>query len=161
MTDKNANKVTQLRRFFQTASTYMFCLLTLLLGLLTGCAGMGELVKADLGQEVSLHIGQTAQIENESLAIRFNGIAGDSRCPRGVLCIRAGEVSCDVTVTNNGSSSDITLTQSGLTEPPAETTYQNYELTFSVEPYPETGRQISPAEYRLNLTVNKIPQSTD
>ncbi len=132
-------------------------LLMLLLGLLLGCAGKSEVLKVDLGQEVSLHIGQTAQIENERLAIRFNGITGDSRCPRGVLCIRAGEVTGDVTVTHNGSSSDITLTQSGLTEPPAEATYQDYKLIFSVEPYPEAGKQISATDYRLILTIEKLP----
>jgi hypothetical protein len=130
-------------------------LLMLLLGLLLGCAGKSEVLKVNLGQEVSLHIGQTAQIENEHLAIRFNGITGDSRCPRGVLCIRAGEVTGDVTVTHNGSASDITLTQSGLTEPPAEATYQDYKLVFSVEPYPEAGKQMSPEDYILNLTVEK------
>jgi hypothetical protein len=122
-------------------------LLMLLLGLLLGCAGKSEVLKINLGQEVSLHI--------EHLAIRFNGITGDSRCPRGVLCIRAGEVTGDVTVTHNGSASDITLTQSGLTEPPAEATYQDYKLVFSVEPYPEAGKQMSPEDYILNLTVEK------
>jgi len=129
--------------------------LVLLLGLCTGCTG-GEFVKASLGQEFSLRIGQTAQIENEQLSIQFKGISGDSRCPRGVQCFWAGDVKCDVVITYKGSSSNITLTQSGADQS-AEETYNEYRLIFSVQPYPEAGKQISTAEYRLKLTVEKLP----
>jgi hypothetical protein len=161
MTDKNAKIVFLLRRFFQTASRYMFCPLILLPGLLTACAGVGEFVKADLGQEVSLRIGQTAQIENEQLAIRFNGIAADSRCPNGVTCVWTGEINCNVVITYKGSSSNITLTQPGLTEQAFAETYQGYRLIYSVQPYPEAGKQISAADYRLILTVEKLSPSPD
>jgi hypothetical protein len=134
--------------------------LILLPGLCTGCAGGDEFVKASLGQEFSLRIGQTAQIENEQLSIRFKSVAGDSRCPRSVQCFWAGEVSCDVTVTDRGSSSNITLTQPGA-EQSSEATYKDYRLIYSVEPYPEAPKQISTADYRLILTVEKLPQSTD
>ena len=129
-------------------------LLILLPSLSLGCAGTGEFIKAHLGQEFSLRIGQTAQIENEQLSIRFNGISGDSRCPKGVQCFWAGEVKCDVTVTYQGESSDITLTQPGAAEPSSET-YKGYKFIFSVQPYPEAGKQITPADYRLLLTVDK------
>ncbi len=122
------------------------------LGLSTGCAN--NVVEADLGQEFSLRIGQTAQIENEPLTIRFTGISGDSRCPKGVTCIWAGEVKCDVTVTYQGTSSNITLIQSGAGQS-SEEIYKGYRLIFSVEPYPEAGKQISRADYRLILTVEK------
>jgi hypothetical protein len=136
------------------------CLFILLLGLCLGCASNDEFIKASLGQEFSLRIGQTAQIENEQLSIQFKSVAGDSRCPRSVQCFWAGEVSCDVTVTDRGSSSNITLTQSGA-EQSSEETYKDYRLTYSVEPYPEAPKQISTADYRLILTVEKLPQSTD
>jgi hypothetical protein len=159
MIDKNAKKVSRLRRFFRITPKYMSCLI-LLLVLCTGCVRIEVIAKASLGQEVSLRIGQTAQIQNEPLSIRFNGIAGDSRCPRGVTCIWAGEVKCDVVVTLKGESSNITLTQSGADQS-SKTTYNDYRLIYSVEPYPEAGKQISTAEYRLNLTVEKLPQSAD
>jgi hypothetical protein len=131
------------------------CLFILLIGLCTGC-GANQFIKADLGQEFSLGIGQTARIESEQLTIRFNGIDGDSRCPTGVTCVWAGEVSCKVTVTYQGSSSNMTLSQIGPPLPPAEETYGNYRLLFSVQPYPSTGTQISDAEYRLIMTVEKL-----
>ncbi len=142
MTDKNVKIVS--------------CLLILLLGLLIGCIATGEALKADPGQKFTLRIGQTAEIKNEPLAIRFNGVTGDSRCPKGVTCVWAGEVKCDATVTHQGASSNITFTQMGSTEPSSET-YKGYKFTFSVQPYPEAGKQIAPADYRLVLTVEKNP----
>ncbi len=139
---------------------YIFCLFILLLGLCTGCAGGDEFVKASLGQEFSLRIGQTAEIEGEQLAIRFNSVTADSRCPKDVQCFWAGEVKCDVTVTYQGTPSNITLTQPGMTEPSSEI-YKEYKLVYSVKPYPEAGKQISDAEYRLNLTVEKLPPGLD
>jgi hypothetical protein len=147
-------------RVREALSKYISCLFILLLGLCSGCAGSDEFVKANLGQEFSLRISQTAQIENEQLAIRFTGVAGDSRCPRGVTCIWAGEVKCDVVITDKGESSNITLTQPGA-EQPSEETYKGYRLIYSVQPYPEAGKQISTEEYRLKLTVEKLPQSPD
>jgi hypothetical protein len=149
--------ISRLRRLFTTITIISAGLLNLLLGLYIGCAPEYEIVKAELGQEFSLHIGQTAQIESEQLSIRFKGISEDSRCPTGVQCFWAGVVSCDVEVTHKGSSSDITLTQPGA-EQSSEATYIDYRLIYSVEPYPEAGKQISTAEYKLNLTVEKLPQ---
>jgi hypothetical protein len=134
--------------------------LIILLGPLLGCAGTDGSIKTTLGQEFTLRLGQTAQIEGEQLSITFNGVSEDSRCPRDVLCIRAGEVKCEMTVTYQGSSSSITLIQPGMTEPASET-YRGYRIIYSVEPYPDAGKPISPAEYRLNLTVQKLPQSSD
>ena len=142
-------------------SKYISCLFILLLGVCIGCAGRDEFTKADLGQEFSLRISQTAQIEDEQLAIRFERIAGDSRCPKGVTCVWAGEINCDVVVTHKGSSSKIILTQPGLTELSAEQTYKGYRLIYFVQPYPEAAKKISTAEYRLKLTVEKLPQSPD
>jgi hypothetical protein len=143
----------------ETLYKYIFCLFILLLALCIGCTAE-HVVKAELGQEFSLRIGQTAQIENEQLSIQFRSVAGDSRCPRGVQCFWAGEVKCDVTVTYQGASSNITLTQSGANQS-SEATYKDYRLIYSVEPYPEAPKQIAAEDYRLNLTVDKLPPDAD
>ncbi len=127
-------------------------LFIILLAPLTNCAGG---IKAKLGEKFPLHVGQTAQIENESLSITFNKVSADSRCPSNTLCVRAGEAICDVTVTYKGSPYSVTLMQTGSTAQAMEP-FQGYALVFSVEPYPVAGKQISPSEYWLNLTVNKM-----
>jgi len=127
-------------------------LFIILLSPLTGCSGG---VKASLGEKFVLHVGQTAQIEYEPLSITFNKVSADSRCPSNVTCVRAGEAVCDVTVTYKGSPFSVTLMQTGSTAQAMEP-FQGYALVFSLEPYPVAGKQISPSDYRLNLTVNKM-----
>ena len=122
--------------------------------LIGSCAGTGE-VKTSLGQEVSLSIGQSVLIAGEDLRIKFVEVSEDSRCPKGVTCVWEGRVSAVVEISADGSSQQLKLTQPGLTEQPAKDTFEEYQLTFKVEPYPEAGKEISADEYRLLLTVGR------
>ncbi len=122
--------------------------------LLGSCAGTGE-VKARLGEEFSLSIGQSVMITEENLEIKFVEVSEDNRCPKGVTCIWEGRVSAIVEISASGSSQQLNLTQPGLTEQPSWDAYKEYQLTFKVEPYPEAGKEIMADEYRLLLTVSK------
>jgi hypothetical protein len=110
---------------------------------------------AKLGVEFSLNIGQSTNIEGESLQIRFLDIIGDNRCPRGATCVWQGEVSCAVEITYHESLNSIILTQPGLTDIPSSRIFKEYEITFQVEPYPEVDKTIPKNEYQLVLTVDK------
>jgi hypothetical protein len=119
-----------------------------------GCAGSGG-VKASLGQEVSLSVGQSIAITGEDLEVRFVEVTEDSRCPKNVTCVWEGRVSAVVEISADGSSQQLKLTQPGLTEQPAVEAYEEYQLTFKVDPYPEEGKKIAADEYRLLLIVGK------
>ena len=108
-----------------------------------------------LGVEFSLNIGQSTSVEGENLQIKFLGIIGDSRCPKGATCVWQGEVSCAVEITYHESLHNVVLTQPGLTDKPSSKTFKEYEITFQVEPYPEVTKTISKNEYQLILTVYK------
>ncbi|UCB42732.1 MAG: hypothetical protein JSV77_09805 [Dehalococcoidales bacterium] len=115
--------------------------------------GPGD-VEADLGEEFSLAIGKKAVITGEDLEIRFKEVSEDSRCARDVVCPWEGRVKCLLEITSDGVSEEITLTQPGLTDQPAQEFYRGYVFTFNVEPYPEEAeKQIKSSEYRLVLTV--------
>ena len=110
---------------------------------------------ANLGHEFSLNIGQSAGIQGEELQIKFLNVIGDSRCPKGATCVWQGEVSCMVEITYYESLHRLVLTQPGLTDEPSSQPFEDYQITFQVEPYPEVGRIISENEYQLLLIVNK------
>ena len=141
---------------------YSLLLLAMLAVVFTafGC-GDSEIIKARLDEEFALAIGQRASITGEELEIKFRDVTGDSRCPSNVTCVWAGQVTCAVEVKKAGSSSQMILTQSGLTSEYAKATYQDYELAFNVTPYPEAGTSIDKSEYRLYLIVSKLPQLTN
>jgi hypothetical protein len=118
--------------------------------------GKQQSTSVGLDERFVLNPGQGASITGEDLALRFVEVIGDSRCPTGVTCIWAGEVSCLLEITRSGKTSEKVLTQPGQTEPPT-TDFDDYRITFDVQPYPRAGEQIKPEDYRLTLAVGKKP----
>jgi hypothetical protein len=128
---------------------------TSLILLVMACSG-GAQIRAALGQEVTLAIGQTVKITGENLKIKFLEVVEDSRCARNVYCFWAGRVSAVVEIKDDGSPYKMVLTEPGLTDTPSQETYQGYLFSFHVTPYPEAGKEIARDEYRLSLIVNKV-----
>lgn len=122
-----------------------------------GCGGGSDKIEASLNQEFVLAIGQRASIAGEDLEIKFKDVTEDSRCPSNVTCVWAGRVTCMVEIKHGGSSSQMALTDSGLTSEYSKETYESYELAFNVTPYPEAGKEIDKDAYRLHLIISKSP----
>jgi len=120
-----------------------------------GCAGKD--LQVGLGEEAVLAPGQRLIIAGEDLQIRFIRVSQDSRCPKGVYCIWAGEVTCVTEVTHGSTSREVTLTEPGLREEGyCNTSFDGYELAFHVTPYPDARQgKIAPQEYRLHLVVTR------
>lgn len=127
--------------------------IVILVLLLTGC-GSGQ-TSTRMGEEFSLRIGQRASMVDEKLEIEFVEVSEDSRCPKKVTCIWEGRVIAVVEMAYGGSVDLVELVQRGLTDQPATATYQEYQLVFVVEPYPEEDEPIRADDYRLRLTVSK------
>jgi hypothetical protein len=140
-------------------SKLRFTLLAVLLILLflAACGGGAEEVKADLGQEFSLSIGQTASIQGEDLQLKFLEVINDSRCPSDVACVWQGQASCLVEITYLESVQKVTLTQPGLTEEPSRLDFNDYVIQFNLSPYPEAGKVMKDSDYRLQMVVTKPP----
>jgi hypothetical protein len=129
-------------------------ILPIIILVLSGCARPTGEIKANIGEKFSLAIGQVVSITGENLKIRFNEVTADSRCPQGVQCIWAGEASSLIEITYSGSTYSKTLTQPGSSEPP-QTEFQQYEITFDLQPYPQKGIKIESKDYRLQLEINR------
>jgi len=130
--------------------------IVLLLGLVTGlsaCAKQPASVTAELGQGFVLEPGQTAVIKNESLTVKFNEIVSDSRCPKGVQCIWAGEVSSLIVINYQNQDKEMVLKLLGAGE--GEDLFTDYIIKFTVEPYPEYEKELKAEDYRLHLTISK------
>ena len=108
-----------------------------------------------LGQEFSLHIGESANIRGEELKVKFLEVTEDSRCPTGVVCVWEGRVSFLVEITYHESIQSIVLTEPGSTSWPSEIAFEEYKITYHIEPYPQAGTEIVKEEYRLELKISK------
>ena len=125
-----------------------------------GCGGGFSKILAGINEEFVLCVGQRVSISGEDLEVKFKDVIGDSRCPSNVTCVWAGQVICMVELKHGGSSSQMALTDSGLTSEYSKETYERYRLAFQVTPYPVAGQKIAKDEYRLHLIVVK-PQPTE
>jgi hypothetical protein len=121
---------------------------------LIGCSNNQIAVTVGLGEAFTIGVGQSARIAGEDLTVTLNEVIGDSRCPQNVTCIWEGVASSDITIIDRGVNHSIVLNQPGLTEQ-AEDTFIDYTLTYSLNPYPREGEEISPNDYRLTLTFTK------
>ena len=140
--------------------SYLLASFTMVLLLsVSSCAGSLGGVKARMGEEFSLHIGESIVITGEDLDIKFVEVSEDSRCPKDVTCVWEGRVTAVVEISIGGSSQQLNLSQPGQTDAPAREKYGGYELTYKVEPYPEKAEvEITSDEYRLLIVVNSAPK---
>ena len=127
--------------------------LALLLPLLSGCSNP---INASLNSQFVLAPGQSARITGKSMDLKFIGVTQDSRCATGVDCIWAGQVSCDVEITKDGTRNSVTLTDSAGSGLTTGYTFQNYKIAFVVSPYPKAGKTIAKSDYRLSITISEL-----
>jgi hypothetical protein len=126
--------------------------------LLLPCGCQAESLTASLGQETSLRLGQVVSIEGEQLEIEFVRVISDSRCPTGAQCVWQGEVNCLLRITHEDEVFEKTIVQPGLAQQPSLDIFQDYQLAFSVAPYPVVDEKINAGDYRLLLTVEAAEQ---
>jgi hypothetical protein len=107
-----------------------------------------------LGQEFDLKINQEATIEGEGLAIAFESVVEDSRCPDGVDCIWSGNAKIRVR-SSKGKQTPATIelnTDAG----PKISSYLNYEIRLvGLKPRPKPSEAVRPDEYKAALIIAK------
>jgi hypothetical protein len=138
---------------------FAFSALAILVFPLVACSPDNE-VSASFGKEFTLPVGSTAVFQTDDLRIKFGEVTADSRCPKGVQCVWAGEAKCALLIGRGTSLSAFELVDIGGQSGYSTASFRNndYNLTFSfkVEPYPEAGKNLDSGAYILLLTVNKV-----
>lgn len=107
-----------------------------------------------LDQEFKLKIGESAKA-SEGLKIEFDSVTEDSRCPKGVTCVWAGNAKILLKVKKDaGKAADVEL---NTNINPKTSRYLEYELSLKeLKPYPESNATIKSSDYEVTLTVRKL-----
>lgn len=109
---------------------------------------------ARLGQEFTLKVGEQVVIKEAGLKITFRTVAEDSRCPKGVDCIWAGNGKIYVRVVH-GKRKPIELGLNTGTEP-MQQRFLEYDIKLvGLNPYPEKDVNINRGDYVATLMVSK------
>lgn len=117
-------------------------------------------ITAVLDQSVDVHVGQAVHFAKSDLDLFFRRVVSDSRCPRGVECISAGEVTITFEARIvKGYPEPIEARLAGA-EASSDTTkatlYDGYRIWLvGLEPYPVAGTTTDTTSYVATIVVSK------
>ena len=108
-----------------------------------------------LDQEFKLKIGESAKAPRDGLKVHFDSVSEDSRCPKGVTCVWAGNAKILLKVeTDTEKRANVEL---NTNINPKTSRYLEYELSLKeLKPYPESNATIKSSDYEVTLTVRKV-----
>ena len=108
----------------------------------------------ELGKEFELKIDQEAIVEGESLAVAFESVLEDSRCPKGVDCIWSGNAKISIkSIKPKQTPAKIEL---NTDDGPKSSTYMNYEIKLvALKPNRKPDVPLQRDEYRAVLIISK------
>jgi hypothetical protein len=110
--------------------------------------------EAALDQEFEIRIGERVSIKKEGLTVSFTRVAEDSRCPKGVQCIWAGNGKILLQVSKARRRAATMSLNTGLD--PRQEDYRGYEVKLvNLNPYPKEGVSIKRKEYVATLIVSR------
>ena len=152
---------------FITKSTVPILLLLVAPALLLSCPDRspkplpeksGE-IRVRLDREFTLKVGQQALVEGvetEKFKLKFVSVENDSRCPRDVTCVWAGNAEVKIQIEAKGKTADLKLNTSGAANFPKEASYQKYRITLAAfNPQRLKDKEIKSTEYSATLVIHK------
>ena len=108
-----------------------------------------------LDQPFTLKPGEAAAVGTERVQVQFDRVVADSRCPRDVQCITAGDATVRVRVALPGkpaASIDLKTTPNG-----ARATVGTYALALSdLAPLGLSTAPVKDADYRATFVLAKV-----
>lgn len=109
-----------------------------------------------LNEEFTLKVGQQAIVKAEKLKLKFVSVENDSRCPRDVTCVWAGNAEVKIQIEANGKTADLKLNTSGAANFPKEASYQKYRITLAAfNPQKLKDKEIKSTDYTATLVIRK------
>lgn len=123
-----------------------------LLVVLAGCSSNPPMGTGPLDVQLVLAPGETADVQDAAIRLRFEGVSGDSRCPADAICIQGGDALVRISVMSGGTLAAFDL-HTGSMQP-----VRHGDLTIALVqlvPYPFSSRTIAPNEYRATLRVTR------
>ena len=136
----------------------MIVLLTLLV-LAAGCAGSGSgsstaghVRGVAVNETFTLARGESASVDGEDLRVTFTDVKADSRCPKNVVCVWAGDAAIAVTAASGAESRDLELHTNPQFAKSAEAFGHIVELV-ELAPVPEDPGSIAQDDYVAHLVV--------
>ena len=115
-----------------------------------------ETATVRVNQEFNLRVGQEATVAGEKLKVKFVSVANDSRCPKDVTCVWAGNAEVLIQADSNGKTADLKLNTMGAANFPKEAKHLGYTIVLiKLSPQPSKDKGIKPGDYEATLLIRK------
>src|SRR6185503_2172506 len=110
-------------------------MISLILFLLNTCHSAKPQKEIELNHPFQLKFNEAAYLKSGKLAVHFHSVIQDSRCPKSVQCITAGNATIDLEL--GDSKENANHVKLGTDQEASETTYQTYKMKLiEINPYP-------------------------
>lgn len=113
--------------------------------------------EGELNKEVIIKNGQAVNIKSENLLIKFISVQEDSRCPKDVNCVWAGNGKIIINVSQSNDNKKEFELNTNLN--PTSITYQGYEIKLEkLNPYPHSKSKIEKSDYEAIFIIRKTQE---
>src|SRR5688500_12703157 len=111
--------------------------------------------RVGLGEDIVLVPGRLVVIEHSDTRFSFDGVTSDSRCPRDVQCVSAGNATPRLRVSIQGDSDRVVELNTAFE--PTDARVGSYLLRLTaLTPDPVPTRAITQSEYRLRVRLERL-----
>lgn len=111
--------------------------------------------KAVLDRDFKIKYGQEVTVKGEGLRVKFDSVLDDSRCPKDVTCVWAGDAKIAISVRRaNAKASKLELHTNGQFNQTGK--YQRYVIKLvALDPYPRASAKGRPGSYVATLLITR------
>lgn len=103
-----------------------------------------------------LKMGESVVVADNDLKLTFTSVPEDSRCPKFTNCIQEGQVKVSLSVGIAGKGQVVELIRKPSDTGATTATVGKFKVQlYDVQPFPESGKKINPADYKARLAVRK------
>lgn len=111
-------------------------------------------VEAQKAQKVSVLINKQKVVVKDKLSIKFASLVEDSRCPRDVQCIQAGNAR--ITIEVSGGKTAAKTFEINIGKQPQTVLYGGYDIELiSLNPQPASNIRINRNGYTATFAITK------
>jgi hypothetical protein len=129
---------------------YLLLSLLLVAGYSKGCKDQGTVA---VDEDFTLSPGDVVRVADSDIYLGFVRVVNESRCPTGVNCIRAGDVTVELAAGKDAGKPFEMKLDAGQKGPNKRQMGQHTIELHRVAPYPSADSKIEPGDYRVTLRV--------
>jgi hypothetical protein len=121
----------------------------LIISVILSCQNTTSPVQPNTGEEFEIVFGKQITIPEEGISLQFSDVLVDSRCPKGVTCVWAGNA--EIVIQLNDSEANLNTYLE-----PQKTNIYEYKIQFlSLNPYPKYNVKLKNKDYSAKLLKTK------